>query len=91
MTDLDGNLMGSRITLETNHWVCLWGSFLDDVNHHSVTRPECGQRHSMGWDPRLNEMDGESEWSSSTHHRYSLIVVQCDQLPHTLVSTTSQP
>lgn len=48
-------LGSSRVTEKMNHWA-LW-EFLDWVNWHGTAHHTCGQYHSTGWGPRLNESE----------------------------------
>lgn len=46
------NLIGSRITLETNLWGYLQG--ISRLGWGGETYPTCGWWHSVGWGPRLH-------------------------------------
>lgn len=49
-------LTGSRVSQETTFWLVCQG-FLNGVNSGGKTKPECGQRYPMEWDPGPNKKE----------------------------------
>lgn len=49
-------LTGSRVSQETTFWLVCQG-FLNGVNSGGKTKPECGQRYPMDWDPGPNKKE----------------------------------
>lgn len=43
--------------------------------------PQCGQRHSRGWGPRLDKKEREMEWIRSIHHPLLPAVATVKELP----------
>lgn len=73
------NLMGFRITVETNVVISIW-DLLDEANWGGPTPYKCGRYQSVVWGPGLDKKDKEA---AEHHHLFVCFLIAAARWPVT--------